>query len=393
MIVPSEGLSSTINRWKNVASPGRRRLKKMDRGEFSSCHPALNPAIPPGISKEMKQFCRIIPTVVVLLALPISVSAVDFKADVAPIFEQKCVGCHGPDKQKGKLRLDSLENALKGGKGGPALKPGDPDASELIKRVELPKDNDDHMPTEGDPLSKEQITILREWIKAGATWPEGVVLTAKGGKEPATPHDTNAAAAPKAPAGPPPPPLPDLPKDFVPTAAETNAIAAIAKSGVDVRLIAQNGPWREANFRLAGTNITDAVIAPLKDVTSLVELNLAMTRVTDGGLAAIEGLGYLQNLQLQLTGAGDGAASHIGKLTNLVILNLYGTPVTDASLPAFKELGHLRSLYLWQTKVTPEGVKQLKEARPGLYINTGWEPPSTNAVPATNAPAASGDKK
>lgn len=317
-------------------------------------------------------------------ALALPALALDFKADVAPIFEQKCIGCHGPDKQKGKLRLDTLENVLKGGKGGPALKAGDPDASELVKRVELPKDNDDHMPTEGDPLTKEQITVLREWIKAGAAWPEGVTLTAKNTK-PAPSGDgapSAGAGQPKAPTGPPPPPLPELPKDFVPSAAETNAIATIGKSGVDVRLIAMNGPWREANFRLAGTNISDSTIAPLKDVASLLELNLAMTKVTDGGLAAIERLGYLQNLQLQLTAISDGAATHIRKLTNLVTLNLYGTLVTDASLMAIKDLGHLRSLYLWQSKVTADGVKQLKEARPGLYVNTGWEPPATNAGPA-----------
>ena len=326
-------------------------------------------------------------------ALALPAAAVDFKADVAPIFEQKCIGCHGPDKQKGKLRLDTLENALKGGKGGPALKAGDPDASEIIKRVELPKDNDDHMPTEGDPLTKEQITVLRDWIKAGAVWPEGVVLTAKGGKSAATADGAAASAQPKAPVGPPPPPLPELPKDFVPSAAETNAIAAIAKSGVDVRLIAQNGPWREGNFRLSGSNVTDAVIAPLKDVTSLVELNLATTKVTDAGLSAVDGLGYLQNLQLQLTGIGDGAAEHFKKLTNLVTLNLYGSQVTDATLPALKDLAHLRSLYLWQTKVTPDAVQQLKAARPGLYVNTGWEAPATNAVPATNAPAKPEEKK
>ncbi len=370
-------------------------LPSIGRDRWKSCRiefPTLNPRRYPGIPIRMKlsRWSNRWSLYLGTLSLALPVAAVDFKADVAPIFEQKCIGCHGADKQKGKLRLDTLENALKGGKGGPALKPGDPDASELIKRVELPKDNDDHMPTEGDPLTKEQITVLRDWIKAGATWPEGVVLTAKGGK---APESAAAPAQPKAPVGPPPPPLPELPKDFVPTAAETNAIAAIAKSGVDVRLIALNGPWREANFRLSGSNITDAVIAPLKDIASLVELNLAMTKVTDGGLAAVDNLGNLQNLQLQLTGIGDAASEHIRRLTNLVTLNLYGTQVTDNALPALTNLGHLRSLYLWQTKVTPDAVKKLKEARPGLYVNTGWEAPATNAVPATNAPAKAEDKK
>ena len=74
------------------------------------------------------------------------------------------------------------------------------------------------------------------------------------------------------PQGPPPPPLPELPKDFKPAPSEAAAIAAIAKSGVEVRPLAQNIPWREANFRLAGSN-DGRGDCPLKDVTSLVELN------------------------------------------------------------------------------------------------------------------------
>ena len=54
-------------------------------------------------------------------------------------------------------------------------------------------------------------------------------------------------------------------------------------------------------------------------------------------------------------------------------LNLYGTAVTDAGLEQLKGLKHLRSLYLWQTKVTPEGVKALQAALPGCDINTGAE--------------------
>ena len=309
-------------------------------------------------------------------------AAPDFQKDVVPILQARCVECHGADKQKGKLRLDSLEAALKGGKGGPSLKAGAADDSELFKRVSLPKDNDDRMPSEGDPLTAEQIAVLKDWINDGAKWPDGVVITAP---KPAAPV---ASAAPVS-KGPPPPPLPELPKDFKPAAAEAAAIATIAKAGVDVRPLAQNIPWREANFRLAGSNITDAVIAPLKDVTSLVELNLGTTKVSDAGLAAIAGLGYLQNLQVPLTSVSDAGLVQVKGLSNLVTLNLYGTQVSDAGLLQLAGLKHLRAVYVWQTQVTPEGAAKLREALPGLYVNTGAE----LLAMATNAPAEKKDEK
>jgi len=305
-------------------------------------------------------------------------AAPDFQKEVLPLLQSRCVECHGPDKQKGKLRLDTLEAALKGGKDGPAIKAGDADGSALIQRVSLPKDNDDRMPPEGDPLTAEQVKVLKDWVADGAKWPEGVVV--------APPKSATEVAAPVR-KGPPPPPLPELPKDFKPAAAEAAAMTAISKSGVEVRPLAQNIPWREANFRLAGTNVTDATIAPLKDVTSLVELNLGTTRITDAGLAAIASLGYLQNLQAPLTSLTDAGLAHVKGLSNLVTLNLYGTQVTDEGVMQLTGLKHLRALYVWQTKVTPEGAAKLKEALPGLYVNTGAE----LLAMATNTPPV--DKK
>jgi len=317
-----------------------------------------------------------LPAIATALAVIVPAQAApDFQKEILPLIQSRCVECHGPDKQKGKLRLDTLEAALKGGKDGPAIKAGDADGSPLIQRVSLPKDNDDRMPPEGEPLTAEQVQLFKDWIADGAKWPEGVAVTS--GKA------TEAAAAPVR-KGPPPPPLPELPKDFQPAAAEAAAMAAIAKSGVEVRPLAQNVPWREANFRLAGTNVTDATLAPLKDIASLVELNLGTTRVTDAGLAAIASLGYLQNLQAPLTSLTDAGLAHVKSLSNLVTLNLYGTQVTDDGLQQLTGLKHLRALYVWQTQVTPEGAAKLKETLPGLYVNTGAE----LLAMATNAPAA-----
>src|SRR5436190_12538389 len=131
---------------------------------------------------------------------------VDFAKDVLPILENNCFKCHGADKQKGKLRLDSRDAALKGGKDGPALVAGNADKSEIVRRITLPKTDDDFMPSEGEPLTKQQIDVLKDWINGGAVWAEGAVKTGSKTEEKKGPV---------------------LPADFKPGPNETKAVAKI----------------------------------------------------------------------------------------------------------------------------------------------------------------------
>ena len=316
----------------------------------------MNPTI-------MKTLCTIGTTLVISARLLAAAEGkVDFAKDIKPILEQQCIKCHGAEKQKGKLRLDSREAALKGGKGGPAFVAGDAAKSDFFHRVSLPKTDDDFMPSEGEPLSKPQLELIKNWIDQGAVWPESL-----------------AKETPKAPAI----PAPVLPTDFKPSGAEQKAIAALGQKGVDVRPIAANSPWREANFRLLGTNVTDAVIAPIKDVASVIDLNLANTKVTDSGLANLKNLANLQHLHLELTGVSDAGLASLKSLPNLTYLNLYGTKVTDAGLEHLKGMKFLRNLYVWQTKVTDAGAKKLKAALPNVDVSMGWD---LSAMPKKEEP-------
>jgi len=104
--------------------------------------------------------------------------------EVRAILEQNCLECHNGSKNKGKLRLDTHELALKGGESGETLVAGKPDESELLQRVILAPDDDDLMPplsekSDREPLTADQVAILKSWIESGAHWPEGVTLAAK----------------------------------------------------------------------------------------------------------------------------------------------------------------------------------------------------------------------
>ncbi|MBB5032002.1 DUF1553 domain-containing protein [Prosthecobacter vanneervenii] len=98
--------------------------------------------------------------------------SIDYFKDIQPILEAKCTECHRGSKAKGGLHLDSLADAIKGGKSdGAAVEPGKPDHSSLIARI-TSTDEDEIMPPKGKPLTKDEIALLTTWIKEGAHWPE-----------------------------------------------------------------------------------------------------------------------------------------------------------------------------------------------------------------------------
>ena len=110
------------------------------------------------------------------LAFPaLADTKVDFVKQIQPIFEKSCIKCHGPEKQKGGLRLDQKDAALKGGKDAVRSCPGDATKSDLYRRITLPDGSDDMMPNQGSVLSKAETDLIRDWINQGATWPESAV--------------------------------------------------------------------------------------------------------------------------------------------------------------------------------------------------------------------------
>jgi len=89
-----------------------------------------------------------------------------FESNVRPVLVERCVGCHGPDKQKAGLRLDSLIGLLRGGESGPAIDLGDADASNLVAAI---RHESWQMPPDGK-LPDDQIDAIVAWVRRGAAW-------------------------------------------------------------------------------------------------------------------------------------------------------------------------------------------------------------------------------
>src|SRR3954452_14323037 len=95
-----------------------------------------------------------------------------FEAKVRPVLADRCYKCHSAksEKLKGGLLLDTRDGMLKGGDGGPAVVPGEPDKSKLIEAVKW-SDPDLQMPPK-QKLTDQQVADLTQWVKTGAAWPE-----------------------------------------------------------------------------------------------------------------------------------------------------------------------------------------------------------------------------
>ncbi len=96
--------------------------------------------------------------------------AIDFTADIEPILRTHCIECHGPETQESQFRLDRLANMLAGGNSGePAVMPGRPDDSYLVRLVRHQEPGAEMPP--GEALSDHEIQLIQDWILAGAITP------------------------------------------------------------------------------------------------------------------------------------------------------------------------------------------------------------------------------
>lgn len=270
------------------------------------------------------------------LTLTVQAAPTFFTARVAPILEQHCVVCHGAEKKKAGLRLDSFENLMRGAESGEIVKPDNVKGSELFRRITLPPTDEDVMPSDGKPaLSPDEIKIIELWIAAGAsaTKPLSDFPTAP------VPRAAKIAHVPLAP-------------DWHPHAPE---IAALEKA-LGVKLVPRSQIATDGlilRTASAPARCDDAMLARLAPVATLiVDAELARTKITDAGLKALAAWENLRSLDLTHTAITSAGVDAIAALKKLAALNLTDTAIDDAGAAKLKALPTLKRLWLFGTKVT-----------------------------------------
>lgn len=299
--------------------------------------------------------------------VPCSQAKVEFKSEILPIFEAKCVKCHKATHEengkkiepKGELRLDAAWAMLKGGetKTHPALVPKDAAKSYIAEVVGLPKDDDMFMPPKGDPLTPEEVTKLKAWINEGADfggWEGNLVGKPVDPtvKVKAPPKDREHDLLYK-----------KLSTDLAPATPENLKKATQAGAQISALMVAS--PLLRVDF-LTGVSKCDdnsiAGILVIKD--NIAHLDLARTSVSDAALKTIVPMPRLTRLDLRKTKITDAGLESLSGARQLVFINLYGTEITDAGLTALAKIKTLQNIYLTESKVTEAGVTKLKAALP-----------------------------
>ena len=270
-----------------------------------------------------------------------------FEHVVKPVFESKCVSCHNPDKQKGRLLLTDSISVRKGGKSGKLFIAGEPDSSLLLRRIHLPLDEKKHMPPSGKPqLTREEEAVLVQWVRSRLPFNARVL---------------------------------DLPEsDSFRLAAVTFLdsrrmddqydFPAVAQRTLDklnsnfrvIRPVSKNSPALAVNIYNREV-YTPKSLDELKEVKSqIVTLDVSKMPLTDNDVRFIARLDNLRSLNLNFTEVTGEGLIALQTLHDLEDLSLTGTSVDVGSLnKLLPSLPNLRSLALWNTAVTAEQMESL----------------------------------
>lgn len=257
---------------------------------------------------------------------------------VAPFFEQYCVQCHGPEKQKSGYRIDTHGYMMTPGKmGDTPVVPFEVSQSQLIEYLLLPESDEMAMPPEGKPRpSADEILAIAHWVALGAEGPpvDAAVLKAQQAEAEAR---SNALEQ-----------LTDLGILIMPQSVESDLLY--------VNLLNVKEPLSDADW---------AKLAQFKD--EIEELNLAKTEISIANLNRFQAASQLKHLNLSGLSAADSAVEFINSLPALQHLNLFGSDLSDQGLQELS-VPVAGVLYLGGTHVSAEQVAALQSKHPQLKI-------------------------
>lgn len=265
-----------------------------------------------------------------------------YGARIQPIFTARCINCHGADKHKGNLRLDSYRGLMRGGKDGTVIQTGNIQGSDLFRRITLPAGHDDFMPKGKPPLTADEVKTIELWIGAGASdkiavnaikdAPSGSAVLTEVKFEEIDPTEVAKLRAEIAPA------VAELRKQF------PNILDYDSRGAADLRL----------NASILGSRFGDRDLATFTPIAEhIIVADFSRTAITDHSAATIAAMKRLRVLRLMDTHLTDATFLRLETLNQLESLDVYGTPITPAVLPVIAKLPKLSHFYAGQTGIAP----------------------------------------
>ncbi len=293
---------------------------------------------------------------------PVTPATPVFQAAIRPVLEGKCVTCHNPRKSKGELIMTSEEDLLHGGENGPIWMAGQPEDSEIIRRLQLPLEDEKHMPPEGKTqLTADEVALLQHWIRDGADFGTPVAdWLARDSLRPLVQHLLEADKEEK--------PAYDFP------AASASTIKDLNTPFRTVRPLAMESPALQAEIFVRAA-YQDEYLRALEAVRpQIVHLNLTNLPIGDEDLSFIASFPHLEKLILNGTDITGDQLGALQECSNLRSLALSNTRVDGPSLKALADLPALEEVFLWNTKISPAELPSLREALSGIALIDGYRP-------------------
>ncbi|ULQ54043.1 DUF2231 domain-containing protein [Flavihumibacter fluvii] len=282
-------------------------------------------------------------------------SAEIFNDAVLPILQSKCASCHNKQKKKGDLLLTTYDEIFTGGKTRQGVSPGNLENSEIFRRITLPADHKEFMPTGGKtPLSEHQLAILEWWIETGAQKKAMIADLHPNKKMQDIFVDFFQIGRDKI-------------LDFTAPPENPDAIKTLIKAGYQVNQLTLDKHLYEV--KRSGNAATPPNVGDLKLLKDqLVWLQLTDCGITDEDLKVIGSLPNLFKLNLNRNKISDKGINYLLGLSKLEYLNLYGTTITDSSIIALMALPNLKKLYVWETAIDTIKMATVATGKKGLEI-------------------------
>ena len=262
----------------------------------------------------------------------------DYDADIAPILEQYCVKCHGPEKQKSKFRLDSYERLMRGGSSGEApIIPYQPMQSPMLEYLLLPKSDEYAMPPEDeDSPSPDEILKIAHWIYYGA-------------RSKSAERDS-------------------LPLEELLDENQRASLSNLRSLGAIIHKRGEKAAGIIVDLRQAPDPLPEQALMNLAVLASHVrELRLPGHAVSYSTFALMGDLDHLTHLDLSNGDFQDDIIPAFNQLHSLQYLNLFGSNISDAGLANLR-VPRSGRLYLGNTRVGPEAMALFTRERPEVKI-------------------------
>ena len=291
-----------------------------------------------------------------------------YEALVKPILKKKCFSCHNERKSKGDLVMIDQERFKKGGENGPSFIPYQPDQSQIVQRIDLPLEEEEHMP----PRSKTQLNdrekeIISRWVASGAHF--DLALKDYPREDPNTHWLAGQYQNLEAPS-----------VKYTFEFADQDVVRSLNTPFRSVRQLDLNSPALDATI-FVRANYEPSFLTELDVVKNqLISLNLTNLPITDDELSSIAKFKQLEKLILNGTDINGEGLQYLGECTALKSLGLSSTDVTFDQIKSLLEATNLRTISLWNTPLTKDEFTALNLSHPEVDINVGDLPSTTDSI-------------